>query len=662
MFSQNVLYHGSDEPNPARTELRAGSLTLEFTDGDLRYIKLGHREILRRVYVALRDANWNTIPAIFTNVRMRREENAFHIVYDARHVTADIDFSWHAVIDGHVDGTICFAMEGEALSTFMRNRLGFCVLHPMLECAGQPCLIEKVDGSRQEGVFPRYISPHQPFTDIRAIYHQVLPGVRSTVRFEGDTFEMEDQRNWTDASYKTYSTPLCLPFPARVEKGSRIQQKITLSIEGNPPYLGACSSDIGATLHMGTSPAGRLPSIGLGVASHGEPLSDRQVARLRRLHPSHLRLDLDLTTGGYASALEWATDQVRTLGIALEVALTLSDEADQELTRFREMLERVAPPVCRWLILHAREKSTPPHLARLAARYLSRQDPGAKIAIGTNLYFTELNRNRPALDAADLVCYSLNPQVHAFDNLSLVETLETQGVTVDSARQFCGKTPIVVSPITLKPRFNPNATQPDANPAPGELPQHVDPRQMSLLGAGWTLGSLKHLAQSGVHSATYYETTGWRGLLETDGGSPSGRFRSLPGSAFPLYHVFALVGEYAEGNVIPVTASSPLQVEGIALEKNGLLRVVIANLTEQSQLVEIRNLPLQVRIRHMDETNVVDAMLRPRAFLAQEPEATESVGGMFRLSLLPYALAWIDASCDKSQPNAHPTPFQWLAS
>lgn len=29
--------------------------------------------------------------------------------------------------------------------------------------------------------------------------------------FEGDVFEMEDQRNWTDASYKTYCTPWGCP-------------------------------------------------------------------------------------------------------------------------------------------------------------------------------------------------------------------------------------------------------------------------------------------------------------------------------------------------------------------------------------------------------------------------------------------------------------------
>jgi hypothetical protein len=39
--------------------------------------------------------------------------------------------------------------------------------------------------------------------------------VRVTCRMEGDTYETEDQRNWTDASYKTYVRPLPCPGPTR---------------------------------------------------------------------------------------------------------------------------------------------------------------------------------------------------------------------------------------------------------------------------------------------------------------------------------------------------------------------------------------------------------------------------------------------------------------
>jgi len=42
---------------------------------------------------------------------------------------------------------------------------------------------------------------------------------RWTISFEGDVFETEDQRNWTDASFKTYCPPLRLPYPRPFEAG-----------------------------------------------------------------------------------------------------------------------------------------------------------------------------------------------------------------------------------------------------------------------------------------------------------------------------------------------------------------------------------------------------------------------------------------------------------
>ena len=194
-------------------------------------------------------------------------------------------------------------------------------------------------------------------------------------------------------------------------------------------------------------------------------------------------------------------------------------------------------PVARWLIFHVGEKVTRPQWVQMARRILAPVSPDIPIGAGTNAYFAELNRERPDLDGLDCVSYSLNPQVHAFDDASLVENLQAQADTVRSAKAFCGDLPIVVSPITLRPRFNPNATGKDAPTAINELPFEVDARQMSLMGAGWTLGSLKALCEAGVHSVTYYETTGWRGLMETEIGSPlPNKFPSAPGEVFPVYH------------------------------------------------------------------------------------------------------------------------------
>jgi hypothetical protein len=175
------------------------------------------------------------------------------------------------------------------------------------------------------------------------------------------------------------------------------------------------------------------------------------------------------------------------------------------------------------------------------------------------------------------------------------------------------------------------------------MPPQVDVRQMSLFGAGWTLGSLKYLAGSDVQSLTYYETTGWRGVMETEAGSPlPDRFPSLPGSVFPMYHVFAAVSEFAGGRVVPSRSSNNLKVEGMALRKAEHTRLLLANLSPETQQVVIEGLAEQVTVAVLDETNVVEAMTAPETFRQQPGQAAPAPGGLLALNLAPYAFARVD--------------------
>jgi hypothetical protein len=194
-------------------------------------------------------------------------------------------------------------------------------------------------------------------------------------------------------------------------------------------------------------------------------------------------------------------------------------------------------------------------------------------------------------------------------------------------------------------RFNPNATGPEPEPGPGELPYQVDLRQMSLFGGGWTAGSLKYLAESAPQSITYYETTGWRGVMETEAGSPvPDKFRSIPGSVFPLYHVLADVGEFVGGEVILSTSSDALKVDGLALRNDsGKTRVLLANLSPEAQQVSVQNLGQDVRVRHLDETNAATAMGSPENFRAEKGSAMQTTDGVLELSVLPYAVVRIDS-------------------
>jgi hypothetical protein len=255
-----------------------------------------------------------------------------------------------------------------------------------------------------------------------------------------------------------------------------------------------------------------------------------------------------------------------------------------------------------------------------------------------------MKRSVPPLGQIHKLCFAINPQVHAFDNASLIETLEVQGDAVKSAQRSGGTLPVVVSPITLKPRFNPYATGTVPAPRPGEFPPQVDIRQMSLFGAGWTLGSYKYIAEAEAASVTYYETSGWQGVMETSLGSLLPEiFRSLPDCVYPLYHVLADIGEFSGGTLLPVNTSHALISNGLLLRKGKRERMILANHSAQQQIIQIQGLNGSLSMRILDENSMFRAMQAPEQFRAAPGTNYNTDDGLLELTLLPYATATIDA-------------------
>jgi hypothetical protein len=621
-------------------ELSAGPFRLLFDQGDLRYVKIGQHEVLRRVYVAVRDRNWNTIPATISQLSVQSGEDTFAIGYDAVHVAGEIDFAWRAEITGESDGKIRFTFDGVARSSFLRNRIGFCVLHPA-ELAGVSCEVDYANGSGYATSFPRLVAAEQPVRaihDLTAIRHEVAPGWWAEVSFQGDLFEMEDQRNWIDASFKTYCTPLRLPFPLRIEAGRRIRQTIELRLleRGASRRPVATVADPGSVALIQTGATMTIPPIGLGGSNC--QLSPREVDRLKGLRPAHLRVDLIPGVEGVAQTLADAGQQARQLGVPLEVALLLGDNAEAELDLVRDLIGRAEVRVARWLIFDRHARSSSAQSLRLARQSLG--SLGAPVGGGTNADFYQLNQFRPPSEWMDFVAFSMNPQTHACDDTSLVETLTVIPDPVESARHYFGDLPVVISPLTLRPRFNPVATGAEGAPDPDQLPASVDPRQMTLFGAAWTLGAVKRLAESQPASITLFETTGWRGVTETESGSSlPGRFPSIPGGVFPLYHVLADLAEFAGGEVVELQSSIPLRVEALLLRDGERQTLLVANLTSDSQSVEAAWLSGTASLRRLRQENLELAVRQPEAFRTQSWQHELSVP---RMVLSAYEIVRLD--------------------
>ena len=504
-------------------QLNAGAIQLNYKNGFLRTLITGGEEALRMIYLTFRDPDWNTARLTLTNENVQSATDSFAITYDWHIDDLGIQMQGNVRIDGQADGRITVTFYGKAVNTFWRNRVGFCVLHPIEGLAGQPCVIENPNGHISESLFPDLIAPHQPFFNIRAMTWQMASGNQFRLTFGGDVFETEDQRNWTDASYKTYCTPLERPFPVQVLAGTEIRQRIEFSPGTESEPTGTESTrknpqpQPGKISVSATAPNAQPDSlrIGLGYCADGPPLTESEAATLRTLNLSHLRADTVLTNNDWKSRLLAARRDADRLNIPLELAVFFGPEALQEAQQLIDFVNSHAVPIYSLLLFETVTRRTTDVLLNAVVSAFRQQLPAISLGGGTDTNFVDLNRNRFDFRPVDFVTYSINPQVHLFDDQTLMENIAAQADTVRSAQMLSGGKPVHVSPVTLLPRFNP-----DAQSGIGQRTPPADPRQTTAFGAEWTRQSLTTLQRAGAASVAYYETHGPRGLLNELGKYP----------------------------------------------------------------------------------------------------------------------------------------------
>jgi D-apionolactonase len=135
----------------------------ETDTGFIRRIQIGNIEVIRAIYAAVRDHSWATILPVITATALKQERDGFLVRFSARCERGGISFWWEERLSAK-GGELSCEFHGEAKSDFLRNRTGFCVLHPIRECAGKMARFTTPDGREHEGRFPDEIAPHQPFS------------------------------------------------------------------------------------------------------------------------------------------------------------------------------------------------------------------------------------------------------------------------------------------------------------------------------------------------------------------------------------------------------------------------------------------------------------------------------------------------------------------
>jgi D-apionolactonase len=639
--TREIKLFGTDEPVVPPLLLKAGPLSAEFEDGNLRYIRLHGREMLRAISFIVRDRNWGTYRPRLSNLRVEQRDESFNVRYDAVAGDDAQSFRYSATLEGHADGRLVFDAQGEAATTFVTNRTGFVVLHPVEGVAGAPCTIEHVDGSKVEGRFPELIDPVQPMMELRALTHEFAPGLRVTCRMEGDTFEMEDQRNWTDASYKTYVRPLALPWPYTIDKGGRLQQRVSLSVHA-APRANLAPRDERVVLSLQRA-AFALPPLGLGLDPQDLEATLQVLAQVRSARPHHVIVSHDPRRGHDAATLARAVDAARRMAdeVWLEAVICDLDRFDAEIDELGRSIKALGAPFATVLVSPAPDLkctlpgSPWPPCPPLADVYRAarRAFPGVRLGGGMFSYFTELNRKRPPLEDIDLLTFTTSALVHAGDDRSASETLESLPYLGASVTAFAGGKPYHVGPSAIGMRANPYGEAPLANPLNiRQAMNRSDPRQRGLFGAAWMVGYYARFARGGAAAITLGGAAGDFGLVHTRGADAMPWYDER-GGLYPAFHVFRGLSAMAGRSAVDVHSSAPRTVQAIGSVADGELQVWVANLSGMAQSVELPPTAFS-SLAMLDEQSFVAAAREPNAM-----EGRQQAWSSQSLSLGPYAVA-----------------------
>src|ERR1700732_2561935 len=163
--SRGVKLCGTDETDPESRLLRAGSLSVELENGNLRYVRFAGIEVLRGVAFLVRDENWGTFTPTIADLKVVEDDDSFQVSYRGACADAKRRLTFTAEIAGRGDGSLAFTVIATAETDVETNRAGFVVLHPLAGVAGRTMRVVHTDGRTVTDQFPELISPSQPVFD-----------------------------------------------------------------------------------------------------------------------------------------------------------------------------------------------------------------------------------------------------------------------------------------------------------------------------------------------------------------------------------------------------------------------------------------------------------------------------------------------------------------
>jgi hypothetical protein len=253
--------HVCGVPRALQLLLRERQLSVFGGNGTIGPITFGGRELVRRLFVTVRDSEWREVVPASWHVG----QGSRALTFEVRHYNEDVEFRWSGKLSVEPERRrLTFGFRGVAGRAMSVCRLGLVVLIPLQQMEGAQVRQSGPDGEKEIRL-GRYVAPQlvlaglptgigRPFDKIEI---DAAASGRLTCIFEGDTFELEDQRNWGDASFKIYCTPLSFGYPRQVGANAVVEHSVVVEWdERSAVPNGCCHAAIGQS----------SPGLALGAA------------------------------------------------------------------------------------------------------------------------------------------------------------------------------------------------------------------------------------------------------------------------------------------------------------------------------------------------------------------------------------------------------------
>jgi len=610
--SDNVIYFGTDESPQVERKFSAGALTLILSDGAVRRLCWHGTEVVRGIACPIRDANWATHASVLVEESITEAPGEFEI--SQVRLVADGALRIKLALKGSAEGTFRATAEMSASREFITNRAGFTLLHPLRDVAGMPMRITHPDGSVTPSQFPLLISPDQPAGDITGLRHSVN-GIDAEILFYGEVFEMEDQRNWCDASFKTYCRPLSLPRPYHLKAGEVQRQEIHIRLGGTSP--GRMASLTGASVLELRPAAETVPRIAATIDDGTIPSqSIHKLVRLLSPGILQLRVRPENATAVFDSARSIIA--VSPAEVELEIVIPSSDDPQRSLDRVAADCKNSSLAVARVLALpesylHSYQPAGPWPVGPTPQdllKHVRRSFPKTEIGSGVLTYFTELNRCRPTSASCDYIGHGVTAVTHAADDRSVIECLEGLSHIYNSAGALAGDCDYRLGLVAIGMRSNPYGSGVMDNDLQNRIAMAgADPRQRGLFAAAWAVGAVAATEGHKVSSLALSALVGPFGAIHRqEAWAQPGYQESGAGMVYPIFHVLRFMSLMG-GAPRLVMQSVGSGIVGVASQDHSCVRQIIANLgTDVSHV----RLPHDAEIRSLNADTFASAIHDPQ--------------------------------------------------